>query len=71
MNKQAIALITALNTLTAGVSTALVNCFNAQQDALTNLNQAFVDQSERHDKKITELHSEYNARIIELIIQGR
>jgi len=70
MNKQIIALIGILVTLTGGVSVALVNCFNAQQEILTNLNQAFIDQSKEHGKSIAKLHDEYNAKIIDIIIKG-
>ena len=70
MNKQIIALITVLVTLTGGISVALVNCFNAQQNMLTNMNEAFIDQSKRHDKDISKLHQDYNTKIIDLIIKG-
>lgn len=59
MNKQIIALIGVLVALSGGLATAVISCFNAQQNMI-----------EQQSKTISELHSDYNERIINLIIKG-
>ena len=71
MNKQVIALISVAVILAGGLGTALVNCFNSQQKMLDAMNTAFIEQSKQHSKDMSELHTEYNAKIIDLIIKGR
>jgi len=71
MDKQVIALVAVLVTLSGGLGLSLVNCFNAQQKMLDNLNNAFIEQTKQYDKDITRLHKDYNDRIIDLIIKGQ
>ena len=70
MNKQTIALIGVAITLAGGLGAALVNCFNAQQSMLNAMNTAFIEQSKQHSKDLSDIHDEYNAKIIDLIIKG-
>lgn len=60
MNKQTIAIIGILVALLAAFGTTLAKCFDAQQAMI-----------EDKDKTISKLHSDYNARIIDLIIKGQ
>lgn len=78
MNKQIIALISVLTALSGGLATGLVKCFNSQQemierqsDTISQMNELFIEQSKQHEAKVSTLHTDYNAKIIDIIIKGR
>jgi len=70
MNKQIIALIGVLVALAGGLSTGLVNCFNNQQATINSMSDAFIEQGKNHNEELSKLHTDYNAKMIDLIIKG-
>ena len=71
MNKQYIALTATLIALVGGLATVVVNCLNSQEESLSLMNKAYIEQTKRHSEEVSELHSKYNDRIIDIIIKGQ